>query len=104
VVERGNRRFAERRSDQDHCAGSGHVPKVSATVCGMVRLASVEIEMQNAGNTSGIRSLTDTELDDVNGGVAPLVAAFFVGAMTGVTIGALIHGALETGILKPMPV
>lgn len=57
--------------------------------------------MRNADDIFDIRSLTDAEIDEVNGGIAPLVAAFFVGAMTGVTLGAVIHGAQQTGTLGP---
>ena len=57
--------------------------------------------MRNAENLSDTRSLTDAELDEVNGGIAPLVVAFFVGAMTGVTLGAFIHGAEQKGTLGP---
>jgi lactobin A/cerein 7B family class IIb bacteriocin len=57
----------------------------------------METKMHSA---SDIRSLTDAELDEVNGGIAPLVAAFFVGAMTGVTLGAFIHGSQQTATLQ----
>jgi lactobin A/cerein 7B family class IIb bacteriocin len=60
----------------------------------------MEFEMHKLETTADIRPLTDAELDEVNGGIAPLVAAFFVGAMTGVTIGAFIHGSEQTGTLR----
>ena len=48
---------------------------------------------QSMSQTSEIRELSADELDAVNGGIAPLVAAFFAGAMVGVTVGGFIHGA-----------